>query len=63
MIWQFSQHLKEEFRVKGQDVSVFVNCNLSVNGRPYKKLINSEVDLANVEWDAFKHSDWILPSK
>ena len=62
VIWQFSQYLKDEFRAKGEDVSVYVNCSLSVNGKPYKKLINPEVDLANVEWNAFKHSDWILPS-
>jgi len=63
VIWQFSQYLKNDFRAKGEDVSVYVNCSLSVNGKPYKKLINSEVDLANVKWNAFKHSDWILPSK
>lgn len=63
VIWQFSQHVKEEFKAKGENVAVFVNCKLSVNGKPYKKLINPEVDLANVEWNPFKHSDWILPSK
>ncbi|GAA4972872.1 HTTM domain-containing protein [Algibacter aquimarinus] len=62
-IWQFSQYLKKEYQSKGEDISVFVKCNLSVNGKPYKKLINSEIDLANVEWHYFKHSNWILPSK
>ena len=36
---------------------------MSVNGRPYKQLIDPKVDLANVEWNYFKHNDWILPSK
>lgn len=63
VIWQFSKYLKEKFRRNGQDVSVFVDCMVSVNGKPYKRLINPEVDLANVSWETFKHSNWILPSK
>lgn len=63
VIWQFSQHLKEEFKTKGEDIAVFVNCKLSVNGKPHKNLINPEVDLANEDWNPFKHSNWILPSK
>jgi len=62
VIWQFSQYLKEHFKKQGQDVSVFVDARISVNGKPYKELINSKVDLANTEWNAFEHSDWILPS-
>lgn len=63
VIWQFAQRLKESYREKNQDVSVFVNCRVSINGKLYKQLINPDVDLANVAWEPFKHSDWILPSK
>ncbi|APY10808.1 hypothetical protein BWZ22_05960 [Seonamhaeicola sp. S2-3] len=63
MIWQFAQRLKEIFKKNNQDVEVYVNCKISVNGRPYKQLINPDVDLASVEWETFKHSKWILPSK
>ena len=63
VIWQFSQYLKSQFKKNGQDVSVFVDCRVSVNGKPYKRLINPEVDLTNVPWEIFKHSNWILPSK
>jgi len=63
IIWQFSQYLKQHYKEQGQDISVFVNCKISVNGKPFKLLINPDVDLANVDWNAFKHSDWILPSK
>jgi hypothetical protein len=62
-IWQFSKYLKKKFKEEGQDVSVFVNCRISVNGRPFQQFINSEVDIASLDWDIFKHSDWILPSK
>lgn len=63
VIWQFSQRLKKEYAAKGQDVSVFVDCKISVNGRPFEPLIDKEVDLAAEDWSAFKHSQWILPSK
>ncbi len=62
-IWQFAQHLKQDFAKKGKQIQVFVSCNVSVNGKPSKKLIDPKIDLANVEWNAFKHSDWLLPSK
>lgn len=63
VIWQFSQRLKEKFEKEGQQVSVYVNCKIRLNGRPYKTLINPEIDLANVSWNIFKHSSWILPQK
>lgn len=61
VIWQFSQHLKELFMVKGKDVAVYVNCKVKVNGKPFKPLIDPNVDLASVKWNTFSHNDWILP--
>ncbi|WP_159022308.1 HTTM domain-containing protein [Formosa sp. L2A11] len=63
VMWQFSQHLKSVYAAKGDSISVYVKARVSVNGKPAKRLINPKVDLANVEWSAWKHSDWILPSK
>ena len=63
IIWQFSQYLKKEYQKRGQDVAIYVNCRVSVNGRPLVQLIDPEVDMASVKWNAFKHSEWILPSK
>ncbi|OIQ29315.1 MAG: hypothetical protein BM564_06345 [Bacteroidetes bacterium MedPE-SWsnd-G2] len=63
VIWQFAQILKQKFAANGQDVQVFVNCHISVNGKPKKQLIDPKVDLASVPWEPFKHSDWLLPSK
>jgi uncharacterized membrane protein YphA (DoxX/SURF4 family) len=62
-IWQFAQYLKQEYAKKGQDVEVFARVYVSVNGKPYKQLIDPKVDLASEEWHHFKHHDWILPSK
>ncbi|WP_298531720.1 HTTM domain-containing protein [uncultured Algibacter sp.] len=63
VIWQFSQRLKEKFKKDGQDVAVYVESRVSVNGKPSKAFINPDIDIASVEWHVFKHSPWILPSK
>ncbi|WGD36096.1 HTTM domain-containing protein [Olleya sp. YS] len=63
VIWQFAQRLKQDFMSRGQDVSVYVDCNVSVNGRPYVTLVNPKIDLAAVQWDPFNHSDWLLLSQ
>ncbi|WP_299121836.1 HTTM domain-containing protein [uncultured Winogradskyella sp.] len=63
VIWQFAQHLKQDFAKKGVAVKVYVKSYVSVNGKPSKQLIDPKVDIANEEWYHFKHHDWILPSK
>ena len=52
-----------QLKNNGQDVAVYINCKVSVNGKPYKTLINPDIDIANVEWNVFNHSNWILPLK
>lgn len=63
VIWQFVQYLNTIFENDGQDVSVYVDSKISINGKPFKTLIDPEVDLTNASWNMFKHNDWILPSK
>jgi len=63
IIWQFAQHLKEDFAKKGKSVKVYVRAYVSINGKQSRSLIDPKVDLANEEWHHFKHHDWILPSK
>ena len=60
MIWQMAQRIKKEYQQKGIDVSVYANTLASINGRPFKKLIDPKVDLAEADWDYFFHNDWIL---
>lgn len=62
VIWQFAQHLKKTFAEQNQEVKVYVHSYVRVNGRELKQFIDPNVDLANVKWEHFKHSDWILPS-
>ena len=62
IIWQFAQHLKEDFAEKGIPIKVYVRTFVSVNGKPAKQLIDPKVDIANEEWHHFKHQTWLLPS-
>ena len=61
-MWQFSQRLKQEYKEKGEEISVYVNSRVSVNGKPYQQFISPDIDLGKVTWNHFKHNDWILPS-
>lgn len=62
IIWQFAQHLKQEFAEKGIPINVYVKTLVSINGKPAKQLIDPKVDIANEEWHHFKHHNWLLPS-
>ncbi len=62
VIWQFAQHLKEDFAERGIDVKVFVTAYVSVNSDKVQQLIDPSVDLASVAWTPLKHATWLLPS-
>ena len=62
IIWQFAQRLEAIYAAQGREVEVYVDCRVSINGRPLKKFIDPKVDLAAEEWSHFSHSEWILPS-
>lgn len=63
LIWQFAQRLEEDYARQGKKIEVYAEGKISVNGGPYKPLIDPKVDLAAEEWQHFKHHDWILPSE
>jgi hypothetical protein len=60
MIWQTAQHIKQHFKHEGKDVAVYADTSVSINGGPYKSLIDPKTDLAAAKWDYFWHCDWIL---
>jgi hypothetical protein len=62
-IWQFTQRLAEEYRQKGEDIEIYVNAKVSVNGGPYRTLVDPEQDFAKAKWDYFFHNDWVLLDK
>lgn len=61
-IWQFAQRLKKEYANRDQDISVFVDCKVAINGKPFYTFIDPNADLAAEPWDYFWHNEWIFPS-
>lgn len=61
-IWQFAQRLKKEYADKGEEISVFVDSKVSVNGKPYRPFIDPKADLAHESWNYLWHNEWILPA-
>ena len=59
-IWQLAQRIKKEYALQGIDVSIFADCQVSINHKPFQVLINPKTDLAEAKWDYFFHNDWIL---
>ena len=59
-IWQFAQHLKQEYKERGYDVAVYCKCLCSVNGRPMRFLVDPGTNLATAPWHPFKHNNWVL---
>ena len=57
IIWQYCQKLKKESK---KPISIFVDCSVSINRRPYYKLIDEKTDMATAKYDYFGHNEWIL---
>lgn len=63
IIWQFIQHLKNNYKKEGKNIEIYaINSRVSINGKPYHPFINPDIDLTTVEWQTFSHSKWILNS-
>ncbi|AWH84638.1 hypothetical protein HYN59_05670 [Flavobacterium album] len=60
MIWQMAHRIRKDFAKQGKDVAVYADANVSINGSPYKRLIDPNVDLAAARWDYFFHCDWVI---
>ena len=59
-IWQFTQRLTEEYKAKGESIEIYVRSRVSVNGGPYKVLVDPKQDFTKATWDYFFHNDWVL---
>ncbi len=64
MIWQFAQHLAQEYEAKGWNKpQVYASIRANLNQHGYQKYIDQSIDLAAIEWNLFKSNDWIVPMK
>lgn len=62
VIWQLAQRIKKIEAKKGNDVAVYADTRVRVNGGVMYRLLDNTVDLASQQWNHFKHHDWILPA-
>lgn len=62
MVWQYAQYLKKQYQDNNQpEVGIYADVWAGLNGRPFQRLIDPEVDLARERWKYFESHDWILP--
>ena len=62
MIWQFAQVLKQTALDSGiKNPAIYAEVACQLNGREAQFLVDPRFDLGSVEWEMFKHSDWIMP--
>lgn len=62
LIWLYAQHLEAQKRAEGYaDVEVYADSKAGLNGRPYQRFIDPDVDLTTVDRSVFRHAEWILP--
>ena len=63
MILEYAHFLGDTFKKRGfNDVSVFADSYVTLNGRPSKRFIDPKVDLYKQKND-LKHKTWIIPIK
>jgi len=60
MIQQFAHIVRDDFAARGRDVGVFVQADVSLNGRPSAPLVDPTVDLA-AERDTLLPKQWLRP--
>ena len=63
MILEYAHYLGDTFKKRGfNDVSVYADSYVTLNGRPSKRFIDPKVDLYKQKND-LKHKTWIIPIK
>jgi hypothetical protein len=62
LVLQFAHHIAEKYREAYgiADPLVTVDCWVSLNGRPSRRLIDPDVDLAKIK-DGMRRKEWVLP--
>ncbi len=64
MILQYAHYLRDSLQQIGKpDVEIYADIKLRLNQHKSQRYIDDKVNLAGVEWEMFRHADWILPFK
>jgi len=59
-IWQMAQVIKKEFNAKNQEIELYVNAYVSINGGSYLMFIDPTVDFTQAKYNYFGHDEWIV---
>ena len=55
-------HLRDTYAERGEEVAVYGDFIVRLNGRNRERFINDTTDLARVEW-TWGEKDWVLPER
>ena len=62
MLLQYAHHLRDQYEERlGNEVEVYADIRLRLNGRKFQDYVKEDVNLAKEEWSFFKPSHWIVP--
>nr|WP_256534143.1 HTTM domain-containing protein [Lewinella sp. JB7] len=61
MILQFAHHIRDTRARRGQQVAVYGNFKVRLNGREMGVFIDPDTDLATTEWQWLSAKPWVLP--
>jgi hypothetical protein len=59
MILELARHIARDFRARGVDAEVYADAFVALNGRPSRRLIDPNVNLAERK-DSLAHAEWVL---
>ena len=61
MILQFAHHLRDLYLAQGEEeVEVYADIRIRLNGRKYQPYIDPDVDLAKEEWSFLEEAEWMV---
>jgi len=57
VLYAYIQKVKEKY--PDEDVQIFADVRVGLNGRKRKGLVDKDRDLSKVSWSYFQHNDWV----
>lgn len=61
MLWRFARDVRERYEREGRDVAVYVDTQVSLNGRPTQPIVDPQVDLSRAPWTWLEPLPWLVP--
>ena len=58
--WQAARHIRDEYRQQNREVAVYAINKVCLNYREARLLIDTNVNLAGIDWQPFGAKSWIL---